>query len=120
MVIGSDGFGFSPTASGAYEKIPQTGSVLIEDDVEIGSNSTIDRATIGQTIIRQGVKLDNLIQIAHNVEVGAHTVIAAQTGIAGSSKLEVIVLLEDKSVSQVISKSEIVFKFKVNRVFYVI
>ena len=87
VVIGSDGFGFSPTASGAYEKIPQTGSVLIEDDVEIGSNSTIDRATIGQTIIRQGVKLDNLIQIAHNVEVGAHTVIAAQTGIAGSSKI---------------------------------
>ena len=87
VVIGSDGFGFSPTDSGAYEKVPQTGSVLIEDDVEIGANTTIDRATLGETIIRQGVKLDNLIQIAHNVEVGAHTVIAAQTGIAGSSKV---------------------------------
>lgn len=87
VVIGSDGFGFSPTASGAYEKVPQTGSVLIEDDVEIGANTTIDRATLGQTIIRQGVKLDNLIQIAHNVEIGAHTVIAAQSGIAGSTKV---------------------------------
>ena len=87
VVIGSDGFGFSPNSSGSYEKIPQTGSVLIEDDVEIGANTTIDRATLGQTIIRKGVKLDNLIQIAHNVEVGSHTVIAAQSGIAGSSKI---------------------------------
>jgi UDP-3-O-[3-hydroxymyristoyl] glucosamine N-acyltransferase len=87
VVIGSDGFGFSPKADGSYEKIPQTGSVLIEDDVEIGANTTIDRATLGQTIIRKGVKLDNLIQIAHNVEIGSHTVIAAQSGVAGSSKV---------------------------------
>lgn len=87
VVIGSDGFGFSPKADGSYEKIPQTGSVLIEDDVEIGANTTIDRATLGKTIIRKGVKLDNLIQIAHNVEIGSHTVIAAQSGIAGSSKV---------------------------------
>ena len=87
VVVGSDGFGFSPTSSGSYDKVPQTGSVLIEDDVEIGANTTIDRATLGQTIIRKGVKLDNLIQIAHNVEIGPHTVIAAQSGVAGSSKI---------------------------------
>jgi UDP-3-O-[3-hydroxymyristoyl] glucosamine N-acyltransferase len=87
VVVGSDGFGFSPTAAGSYEKVPQTGSVLIEDDVEIGANTTIDRATLGQTIIRKGVKLDNLIQIAHNVEIGSHTVIAAQSGVAGSTKI---------------------------------
>ena len=87
VVIGSDGFGFSPTSNGSYEKVPQTGSVLIEDDVEIGANTTIDRATLGQTIIRKGVKLDNLIQIAHNVEIGPHTVIAAQSGVAGSTKV---------------------------------
>ena len=87
VVVGSDGFGFSPTAKGSYEKVPQTGSVLIEDDVEIGANTTIDRATLGQTIIRKGVKLDNLIQIAHNVEIGPHTVIAAQSGVAGSTKV---------------------------------
>jgi UDP-3-O-[3-hydroxymyristoyl] glucosamine N-acyltransferase len=87
VVVGSDGFGFSPTAEGSYEKVPQTGSVLIEDDVEIGANTTIDRATLGQTIIRKGVKLDNLIQIAHNVEIGPHTVIAAQSGVAGSTKV---------------------------------
>ena len=87
VVVGSDGFGFSQTASGSYDKVPQTGSVLIEDDVEIGANTTIDRATLGKTIIRKGVKLDNLIQIAHNVEIGSHTVIAAQTGIAGSTKI---------------------------------
>ena len=87
VVVGSDGFGFSPTESGSYDKIPQTGSVLIEDDVEIGANTTIDRATLGQTIIRKGVKLDNLIQIAHNVEIGPHTVIAAQSGVAGSTKI---------------------------------
>ena len=86
-VSSSDGFGFSPTNTGSYEKVPQTGSVLIEDDVEIGANTTIDRATLGKTIIRKGVKLDNLIQIAHNVEIGSHTVIAAQSGIAGSSKI---------------------------------
>ena len=87
VVVGADGFGFSPTTDGSYDKIPQTGSVLIEDDVEIGANTTIDRATLGFTIIRKGVKLDNLIQVAHNVEIGAHTVIAAQSGVAGSTKV---------------------------------
>jgi len=86
-VIGSDGFGFAPESDGTYKKISQIGNVVIEDDVEIGSNSTIDRATMGSTIIRKGVKLDNLIQIAHNVEIGANTVIAAQTGISGSTKI---------------------------------
>lgn len=86
VTIGSDGFGFAPSDL-SYSKIPQIGNVVIEDDVEIGSNSTIDRATMGSTIIRKGVKLDNLIQVAHNVEIGEHTVIAAQTGIAGSTKI---------------------------------
>ena len=84
---GSDGFGFAPTAEGSYQKVPQLGNVLIEDDVEIGANTTIDRATIGSTIIKKGVKLDNLVQIAHNVEVGQHTVIAAQVGLSGSTKV---------------------------------
>jgi UDP-3-O-[3-hydroxymyristoyl] glucosamine N-acyltransferase len=86
-IIGSDGFGFAPESDGTYKKIAQIGNVIIEDDVEIGSNSTIDRATLGSTIIRNGVKLDNLIQIAHNVEIGANTVIAAQSGISGSTKV---------------------------------
>ncbi|MGB1448459.1 MAG: UDP-3-O-(3-hydroxymyristoyl)glucosamine N-acyltransferase [Flavobacteriaceae bacterium] len=86
-VIGSDGFGFAPKEDGSYKKIPQTGRVVIEDHVDIGANSTIDRATLGQTTIRRGVKLDNQIQIAHNVEIGANTVIAAQTGVAGSTKV---------------------------------
>lgn len=86
-VIGSDGFGFAPTDDGTFNKIPQIGNVLIEDNVEIGANSTIDRATLGTTIIRKGVKLDNHIQVAHNVEIGENTVIAAQTGIAGSTKI---------------------------------
>lgn len=86
-VIGSDGFGFAPKADGSYEKIPQLGIVVIEDDVEIGSNCSIDRATMGETLIRKGVKLDNLIQVAHNVVIGENTVIAAQTGISGSTKL---------------------------------
>ena len=86
-IIGSDGFGFAPKADGSFQKVPQLGNVVIEDNVEIGSNTTIDRATIGSTIIRNGVKLDNLIQIAHNVEVGANTVIAAQTGVSGSTKI---------------------------------
>ncbi|WP_432712619.1 UDP-3-O-(3-hydroxymyristoyl)glucosamine N-acyltransferase [Pedobacter sp.] len=86
-VIGSDGFGFAPQKDGTYTKIAQIGNVVIEDDVEIGSNTTIDRATMGSTFIRNGVKLDNLIQIAHNVDVGPHTVVAAQTGISGSTKL---------------------------------
>ncbi len=87
VVIGSDGFGFAPTADGSYQKIPQLGNVIIEDDVEIGANTTVDRATMGSTIIHKGVKLDNLIQVAHNVEVGNNTVMAAQSGIAGSSKV---------------------------------
>ncbi len=86
-VIGSDGFGFAPQADGSLKKVPQIGNVLIEDDVEIGANATIDRATIGSTIIRSGAKLDNLIQIAHNVEVGHSTVIAAQAGVSGSTKI---------------------------------
>lgn len=86
-VIGSDGFGFAPDSDGTFKKIPQIGNVVIEDNVEIGSCSTIDRATLGSTIIRKGAKLDNQIQIAHNVEIGENTVIAAQTGIAGSTKI---------------------------------
>jgi UDP-3-O-[3-hydroxymyristoyl] glucosamine N-acyltransferase len=86
-VIGSDGFGFAPKADGTFEKIPQLGIVVIEDDVEIGANCTIDRATLGETRVRRGAKLDNLIQIAHNVVVGQDTVIAAQTGVAGSTKI---------------------------------
>ena len=86
-VIGSDGFGFAPQSDGSLKKVPQIGNVLIEDNVEIGANATIDRATIGSTIIRSGAKLDNLIQIAHNVEVGHSTVIAAQAGVSGSTKI---------------------------------
>jgi UDP-3-O-[3-hydroxymyristoyl] glucosamine N-acyltransferase len=86
-IIGSDGFGFAPKNQADYKKIPQIGNVIIEDNVEIGSNSSIDRATMGSTIIRTGVKMDNLVQIAHNVEVGAHTVMASQVGIAGSTKI---------------------------------
>ncbi len=86
-VIGGDGFGFAPQKDGTYRKVPQIGHVIIEDDVEIGANTTIDRATLGATIIRKGVKLDNLIQIAHNVNVGENTVIAAQTGVSGSTKV---------------------------------
>jgi UDP-3-O-[3-hydroxymyristoyl] glucosamine N-acyltransferase len=83
-VIGSDGFGYKPNSKGEFERIPQVGKVILEDNVEIGANTVIDRATFGETIIHKGVKLDNLIQIAHNVEIGENTVIAAQTGIAGS------------------------------------
>jgi UDP-3-O-[3-hydroxymyristoyl] glucosamine N-acyltransferase len=86
-IIGSDGFGFAPNPDGTYTKIPQIGNVIIEDNVDIGSCTTIDRATMGSTIIRKGVKLDNQIQIAHNVEIGDNTVIAAQTGVAGSTKI---------------------------------
>lgn len=87
VVIGADGFGFAPNAENNYAKVPQIGNVIIEDHVEIGANTAIDRATLGSTIIRRGVKLDNLIQVAHNVEIGENTVIAAQTGIAGSTKI---------------------------------
>ena len=86
-VIGSDGFGFAPKADGSYEKIPQLGIVVLDDDVEIGANTTIDRATMGDTHIHCGAKIDNLVQIAHNVVIGEHTVIAAQTGISGSTKI---------------------------------
>lgn len=87
VIIGGDGFGFAPNENGEFIKVAQTGNVVIEDKVEIGANTTIDRATIGSTIIRRGVKLDNLIQVAHNVEIGENTVIAAQTGISGSTKI---------------------------------
>ncbi|RQO32439.1 UDP-3-O-(3-hydroxymyristoyl)glucosamine N-acyltransferase [Taibaiella sp. KBW10] len=86
-VIGADGFGFAPKADGSYDKVPQIGNVVIEDDVEIGANTCIDRATMGSTLIKKGAKLDNLLQVAHNVEIGESTVIAAQTGISGSTKL---------------------------------
>jgi UDP-3-O-[3-hydroxymyristoyl] glucosamine N-acyltransferase len=86
-VIGSDGFGFAPQKDGSFQKVSQIGNVIVEDDVEIGANTCIDRATMGSTIIRKGVKLDNLIQIAHNVEIGANAVVAAQTGISGSAKI---------------------------------
>ncbi len=86
-IIGSDGFGFAPQPDGSFQKISQIGNVLIEDNVEIGSNTTIDRATMGSTTISEGAKLDNLIQIAHNVEIGSHTVIASQVGISGSTKI---------------------------------
>lgn len=87
VVIGGDGFGFAPDENGCYQKIPQIGNVVIENDVEIGANTCIDRATMGSTHIQKGVKLDNLIQLAHNVEIGANTVIASQTGVAGSTKI---------------------------------
>ncbi len=87
VVIGSDGFGFAPQQEGDFQKVPQIGNVIIEDWVELGANTTIDRATMGSTILRRGVKLDNLCQIAHNVEVGENTVMAAQTGVAGSTKI---------------------------------
>ncbi len=86
-IVGSDGFGFAPQADGSFKKVPQIGNVEIEDNVEVGANATIDRATIGSTIIRAGAKLDNLIQVAHNVEVGRNTVIAAQAGVSGSTKI---------------------------------
>lgn len=87
VILGADGFGFTPNEKGEYKKVPQTGNVIIEDNVDVGAGTTVDRATLGSTIIRKGVKLDNQIQIAHNVEIGEHTVIAAQTGIAGSTKI---------------------------------
>ena len=86
-IIGGDGFGFAPKEDGTYEKIAQVGIVILEDDVEIGANTTIDRATMGATVVKRGAKLDNLIQIAHNVEVGESTVMAAQVGVAGSTKI---------------------------------
>jgi UDP-3-O-[3-hydroxymyristoyl] glucosamine N-acyltransferase len=87
VVVGGDGFGFAPTKSGGFYKIPQTGRVLIEDDVEIGANTTIDRAAVGDTVIRRGAKLDNLVQVGHGAQVGEHSVLAAQVGVAGSTRL---------------------------------
>lgn len=87
VIVGADGFGFAPDENGEYQKVPQIGNVILEDNVEVGSNTTIDRATMGSTIIRRGVKIDNLCQIAHNVEVGRNTAMAAQVGIAGSAKI---------------------------------
>ena len=87
VIIGADGFGFAPDENGEYQKVPQIGNVILEDNVEVGSNTTIDRATMGSTIIRRGVKIDNLCQIAHNVEIGRNTAMAAQVGIAGSAKI---------------------------------
>jgi UDP-3-O-[3-hydroxymyristoyl] glucosamine N-acyltransferase len=92
-VIGGDGFGFAPQADGSFKKVPQIGNVLVEDHVEIGANATIDRATIGSTIIRKGAKIDNLVQVAHNVDVGNNTVIAAQAGISGSTRLGANVMI---------------------------
>jgi UDP-3-O-[3-hydroxymyristoyl] glucosamine N-acyltransferase len=87
VVIGADGFGFAPTQDKNYKKIPQIGNVIVEDKVDIGANTCIDRATLGSTIIRKGAIIDNLVQIAHNVEVGENTAIAAQSGISGSTKI---------------------------------
>lgn len=92
-VVGADGFGFAPQADGSFKKVPQIGNVVVEDNVEIGANATIDRGTIGSTIIRKGAKIDNLVQVAHNVEVGSNTVIAAQAGISGSTKLGTNVMI---------------------------
>jgi UDP-3-O-[3-hydroxymyristoyl] glucosamine N-acyltransferase len=86
-VIGADGFGFAPDENGEFQKVPQIGNVILEDNVDIGANSTIDRATLGSTILRRGVKIDNLVQIAHNVEIGENSAMAAQVGIAGSTKI---------------------------------
>ncbi len=86
-IIGADGFGFTPNEKGEYSKVPQTGNVILEENVDVGAGTTIDRATLGSTILRKGVKIDNQIQIAHNVEIGEHTAIAAQTGVAGSTKI---------------------------------
>ena len=86
-VVGSDGFGYIPNAKGEYEKVPQIGNVILEDDVELGSNVSIDRAAFGSTLIKKGVKIDNLVQVAHNVIIGDHTAIAAQAGISGSTKI---------------------------------
>jgi UDP-3-O-[3-hydroxymyristoyl] glucosamine N-acyltransferase len=87
VIIGSDGFGFAPNEEGEFQKVPQIGNVILEDNVEVGSNTTIDRATMGSTIIRKGVKIDNLCQIAHNVEIGQNSAMAAQVGVAGSAKI---------------------------------
>jgi len=87
VVIGADGFGFAPNSENNYQKVPQIGNVILEDHIEIGANTCVDRATLGSTIIKKGVKLDNLVQIGHNVQVGDNTVMAAQVGVAGSAKL---------------------------------
>jgi UDP-3-O-[3-hydroxymyristoyl] glucosamine N-acyltransferase len=111
-VIGSDGFGFAPDAQGNFTKIPQVGNVVLEDNVEIGANTVIDRATMGSTLIRQGTKLDNLIQIAHNVVIGKNTVIAAQTGIAGSTKVGDYVMIGGQA--SIIGHIDIANKVRIN------
>jgi UDP-3-O-[3-hydroxymyristoyl] glucosamine N-acyltransferase len=111
-VIGSDGFGFAPDAQGNFTKIPQVGNVVLEDNVEIGANTVIDRATMGSTLIKQGTKLDNLIQIAHNVVIGRNTVIAAQTGIAGSTKVGDYVMIGGQA--SIIGHIDIANKVRIN------
>lgn len=111
-VIGSDGFGFAPDANGNFTKIPQVGNVVLEDAVEIGANTVIDRATMGSTLIKQGTKLDNLIQIAHNVVIGRNTVIAAQTGIAGSTKVGDYVMIGGQA--SIIGHIDIADKVRIN------
>lgn len=111
-VIGSDGFGFAPDAQGNFTKIPQVGNVVLEDNVEIGANTVIDRATMGSTLIKQGTKLDNLIQIAHNVVIGRNTVIAAQTGIAGSTKVGDYVMIGGQA--SIIGHIDIAHKARIN------
>jgi UDP-3-O-[3-hydroxymyristoyl] glucosamine N-acyltransferase len=111
-VIGSDGFGFAPDAQGNFTKIPQVGNVVLEDNVEIGANTVIDRATMGSTLIKQGTKLDNLIQIAHNVVIGKNTVIAAQTGIAGSTKVGDYVMIGGQA--SIIGHIDIANKVRIN------
>jgi UDP-3-O-[3-hydroxymyristoyl] glucosamine N-acyltransferase len=115
-IIGSDGFGFAPNPDGSITKIPQIGNVIIEDYVDIGSCTTIDRATMGSTIIRKGVKLDNQIQIAHNVEIGENTVIAAQTGVAGSTKIGKNCMIGGQVGFAGHLTLEIMFAFKHNQV----
>jgi UDP-3-O-[3-hydroxymyristoyl] glucosamine N-acyltransferase len=95
-VLGSDGFGFAPQADGSYKTIPQVGNVVLEDQVSIGANTTIDCATMGSTLIRKGVKIDNQVHVAHNVVIGEHTVIAAQTGISGSTEIGAYCVLAGK------------------------
>jgi UDP-3-O-[3-hydroxymyristoyl] glucosamine N-acyltransferase len=111
-VIGSDGFGFAPDAQGNFTKIPQVGNVVLEDYVEIGANTVIDRATMGSTLVKQGTKLDNLIQIAHNVVIGRNTVIAAQTGIAGSTKVGDYVMIGGQA--SIIGHIDIANKVRIN------
>ena len=114
-IIGADGFGYTPNKEGEFTRVPQTGNVVLEDNVDIGAGTTIDRATLGSTVLHRGVKLDNQIQIAHNVEIGEHTVIAAQTGIAGSTKIQMEEILPIGVSSSTGLAPEEVFKKKRGR-----